>query len=119
MEQDRLKIFLQRLHQFFEERDWKQFHSPKNIVMGVASETGELVQIFRFLTEAESSQLDPKTAQLVKDEIADVFIFLSYLADILGMDVIEAAHAKLDKNGKKYPAELCRGRKEKSPTTAE
>ncbi len=119
MTEDRLKLFLQKLHAFYNERDWKQFHSPKNISMGVASEAGELLQLFRFLTEAESSQLDPKTLQLVKDEIADVFIFLSYLADNLGIDVIEAAHAKMDKIAKKYPAQLCRGRKEKSPNLVE
>jgi hypothetical protein len=67
--QDRLKAFLQKLNAFYEEREWKQFHSPKNLAMGVASEAGELLQIFRFLTENESYELDPKTLELVQDEI--------------------------------------------------
>ncbi|MBS0648824.1 MAG: nucleotide pyrophosphohydrolase [Verrucomicrobia bacterium] len=113
LKEDRLKMFLQKLHSFYEERDWKQFHSPKNISMGVASEAGELVQIFRFLTESESAQLNPKLLELVRDEIGDIFIFLSYLADILGIDVIEAAQDKLAQAAKKYPAELCRGIKDK------
>ncbi len=113
-EQDRLKIFLQKLSKFYQEREWKQFHSPKNLAMGVGSEAGELLQIFRFLTEAESSQLDPKTLEHVQDEIGDIFIFLSNLADVLGIDVIEAAECKLEKASKKYPVELFRGRKDKA-----
>ena len=62
--------------------------------MGVASEAGELLQIFRFLTEAESAQLESKTLEQVQDEIGDVFIFLAYLADTLGMDAIELAERK-------------------------
>lgn len=115
-EQDRLKAFLQRLHTFFEERQWKQFHSPKNLAMGVASEAGELLQIFRFLTEAESSQLDPKTLELVQDEMGDVFIFLAYLADVLGMDAIELAHRKLEKASKKYSSDIYKGKKDKALT---
>ena len=84
--------------------------------MGVASEAGELLQIFRFLTEAESSQLDPKTLQHVKDEIGDVFIFLIRLADTLGLDIIEAAHQKLEKAAKKYPTEIYKGKKDKALT---
>src|SRR4051812_13878940 len=94
---DRLKEFLQKLNAFYAERAWDQFHSPKNLSMGVASEAGELLQIFRFLTEAESAELDPKTLELVQDEIGDVFIFLAKLADRLGMDVIELGHCKLEK----------------------
>ena len=111
METDRLKLFLQKLHGFYDEREWKQFHSPKNISMGVASEAGELLQLFRFLTEQDSANLDPKTRELAQDEIGDVFIFLVYLADILGIDPIEAAHQKLAKADKKYPAELYRAKK--------
>jgi NTP pyrophosphatase (non-canonical NTP hydrolase) len=113
-QQDRLKEFLQKLKTFYEEREWKQFHSPKNLAMGVASEGGELLQIFRFLTEEESSQLNPKTLELVQDEIGDVFIFLAYIADVLGMDVIELAHRKLEKAAKKYPPNLYKGEKDKA-----
>jgi NTP pyrophosphatase (non-canonical NTP hydrolase) len=116
MTQDRLKEFLQKLNAFYTERDWNQFHSPKNLSMGVASEAGELLQIFRFLTEAESSQLDPKTLERVQDEIGDVFIFLAKLADTLGMDVIELGERKFEKASKKYSAEIYKGKKDKALT---
>jgi dCTP diphosphatase len=111
-----LKEFLEKLNAFYTEREWNQFHSPKNLSMGVASEAGELLQIFRFLTEAESAQLDPKTLELVQDEIGDVFIFLAKLADRLGLDVIELGHRKLEKAAKKYPVELYKGKKDKAVT---
>jgi NTP pyrophosphatase (non-canonical NTP hydrolase) len=110
----RFKEFLEKLNAFYTEREWNQFHSPKNLSMGVASEAGELLQIFRFLTEAESSQLDPKTLEHVQDEIGDVFIFLAKLADRLGMDVIELGHRKLEKASKKYPVEIYKGKKDKA-----
>jgi NTP pyrophosphatase (non-canonical NTP hydrolase) len=113
---DRLQEFLEKLNIFYTEREWNQFHSPKNLSMGVASEAGELLQLFRFLTEAESSQLDPKTLQLVQDEIGDVFIFLAKLADRLGLDVIELGYRKLEKASKKYPVELYKGKKDKALT---
>lgn len=116
MPQDRLKSFLQKLHAFYEEREWKQFHSPKNLAMGVASEAGELLQIFRFLTETESSQLDSKTLELVQDEIGDVVIFLTYLADTLGLDAIELAERKFAKASKKYGSEVYKGKKDKAIT---
>lgn len=112
----RLKEFLEKLNAFYAEREWNQFHSPKNLSMGVASEAGELLQIFRFLTEAESAALDPKTLEHVLDEIGDVFIFLAKLADTLGMDVIELGHRKLEKASKKYPVELYKGKKDKAHT---
>ncbi len=112
----RLKEFLEKLNAFYTEREWNQFHSPKNLSMGVASEAGELLQIFRFLTEAESAQLDPKTLEHVQDEIGDVFIFLAKLADILGMDVIELGKRKLEKAAKKYPVDIYKGKKDKALT---
>lgn len=110
----RLKAFLEKLNAFYTEREWNQFHSPKNLSMGVASEAGELLQIFRFLTEAESAQLDPKTLELVQDEIGDVFIFLAKLADRLGLDIIDLGNRKLEKASKKYPVELYKGKKDKA-----
>lgn len=111
---DRLKDFLQKLHAFYEEREWKQFHSPKNLAMGVSSEAGELLQIFRFLSEAESAKLDSKTLEKVQDEIGDVFIFLAYLADTLGLDVIELGHSKFAKASQKYASDLYKGKKDKA-----
>jgi NTP pyrophosphatase (non-canonical NTP hydrolase) len=116
MTQDRLKEFLQKLNAFYTEREWDQFHSPKNLSMGVASESGELLQIFRFLTEDESGQLDPKTLELVQDEIGDVFIFLAKLADKIGSDVIELGERKFQKASKKYSADIYKSKKDKALT---
>lgn len=109
----KLEIFLQTLVSFYKERDWEQFHSPKNVVMDVAAEVGELVELFRWLTEAQSYNLDAKTLVSVQDEIADVFKSTIYLAHKLGINPIDAAHNKLKKMGQKYPAELAKGKCEK------
>ena len=105
------KQFIEHLNQFFEDRDWKQFHSPKNIIMDLCSEIGELTDHFRWLTEEES--FNPGNMEEVKDEIGDIFMMLLYLIDRLGVDPLEAAQNKLKKLALKYPAELCRGRKDK------
>ena len=107
---DRLPLFLEKLFKFNRERDWEQFHSPKNLAMDVATEVGELLEHFRWLTEEKSSQLDQKTLDAVRDEIGDVFRALVYLSHKLGIDPIQAAEEKLEKTGKKYPAEKCRGK---------
>jgi len=112
-QQGAINEFLKKLIPFYKERDWEKFHSPKNIVMDIASEVGELIEPFRWLTEEQSANLDPKTLQEVRDEIADVFIVLVYLAHLLEIDPLEAAHAKLEKIGQKYPAHLCRGKSDK------
>ena len=101
------------LVEFFQERDWTKFHSPKNIVMALASEVGELIDPFRFLTEEESFNLDEKTRQDVADELGDVMIFVTYLSHLLKMDPIEAAREKMKKNSERYPADLVKGNKEK------
>jgi dCTP diphosphatase len=94
------------LAQFAAARNWQRFHSPKNLAMAVAGETGELVELFQWLTEDESRQvlLDPKKAESVRDEIADVAIYLVRLASVLGVDVNEAVIQKIRKNEVKYPA---------------
>ncbi|WP_028311300.1 nucleotide pyrophosphohydrolase [Derxia gummosa] len=99
------------LDRFAEERDWAQFHSPKNLAMALAGETGELVEIFQWMTEAESHEAgrDPRTARAVRDEMADVLCYLVRLADRLGVDLDAAVRDKLAANALKYPVELARG----------
>lgn len=94
------------LERFAKARDWQRFHSPKNLAMAVAGEVGELVEIFQWLTEAQSHEVarDPATAEHVRDEIADVFIYLVRLASALQIDLDAAVRAKHAKNGIKYPA---------------
>ena len=101
-----LKVLLD----FYKERDWSQFHSPKNLVMDLASEVGELLDLFRWTTEEQSRSLDEEAMQNVRDEVADVFKAILYLAYQLNIDPIEATQQKIKKMEQKYPAELCRGK---------
>jgi len=94
----------------YNERDWQQFHSPKNIVMDLTSEVGELAEHFRWLTEEQSRRLDEEQLAEVSDEIADVFKAILYLAHQLGVDPIRASFKKLEKMEQKYPAEKSRGK---------
>lgn len=96
---------------FARERDWERFHSPKNLAMALTGEVGELVELFQWLTEAESHEAarDERTARAVRDELADVTIYLARLAAVLGVDLDEAVRAKLAVNAQKYPVERARG----------
>jgi dCTP diphosphatase len=101
---------LKELISFYQERDWEQFHSPKNLAMDLAAETGELVELFRWMTEEQSKQLDEKTTQEIRGEIGDIYKCIIYLSYKLGIDPVEATYEKLEKMKQKYPAEACRGK---------
>jgi NTP pyrophosphatase (non-canonical NTP hydrolase) len=92
------------LREFCAARDWHQYHTPKNLVMALSVEAAELVEHFQWSTAEESCNLDADKRSAVADEIADVLIYLVELADVLGIDPIAAAHAKIVKNAVKYPA---------------
>ena len=96
---------------FIAERDWGQFHTPKNLVMALAGEVGELTEIFQWLTPEQSISVlaDPVQAGRVQEEIADVFAYLLRLADVLGIDLETALTDKAAKNAAKYPAKAARG----------
>lgn len=95
------------LDRFAQARNWQRYHSPKNLAMAVAGEVGELIEIFQWLTEEQSQEVarNPATAEHVRDELADVFIYLVRLSQALGVDLDEAVRAKMVKNGVKYPVE--------------
>jgi len=101
----------QALRQFAEERDWHKFHSPKNLAMALSGEVGELTEIFQWMSEADSlsAATSPKTSQAVRDELADVALYLVRLADVLGVDLNAAVSSKLASNAAKYPIELSKG----------
>lgn len=101
----------QALREFAEARDWAQFHSPKNLVMALSGEVGELNEIFQWMTEADSFKAasSEATASAVRDEIADVALYLIRLSDVLGIDLNEAVSSKLATNAAKYPVDLSRG----------
>jgi dCTP diphosphatase len=98
-----------RARRFAELRDWEQFHSPKNLVMALSVEASELVEIFQWLTEQQSDELNDETRARVVDEIADVQLYLVRLADRLQIDISDAVAQKMEKNESKYPVELVRG----------
>ena len=105
-----IKEIQEKLSKFAEERDWDQFHSPKNLVMALTSEVGELTELFQWLTEGQSSIKDDsaKTDE-IRQEIADIFIYLLRLADKLDIDIEEAIREKIEINAKKYPIDLAKG----------
>ncbi len=92
------------LRQFCAERDWHRYHTPKNLVMALSVEAAELVEHFQWATPEESVALSDIKRAEVADEIADVLIYLTELADVLGIDPVQAARAKMLKNAVKYPA---------------
>jgi NTP pyrophosphatase (non-canonical NTP hydrolase) len=102
-----------QLRAFSAARDWEQFHSPKNLAMALSAEAGELLEIFQWLTEAQSRGLDAKAQAKANEEIADVLLYLVRLADQLGIDPVAAAHRKLLENERKYPADKARGNAKK------
>ena len=108
----------QTLRHFTAERAWDQFHSPKNLSMALTGEVGELVELFQWMSEADSriALNDPKTAVAIKEELADVLIYLVRLADVLGADLNECVTAKLTLNAQKYPVDQVRGSSEKRKT---
>lgn len=99
------------LREFAAERDWEKFHTPKNLVMALTGEAGELTEIFQWVSEEESFHVfdDIKIKTELMDEMADVQIYLLRLADILGVDIEKACYKKIEKNKKKYPAHLVKG----------
>ena len=109
-ETDRLVQVRQQLRAFVAERDWDQFHTPKNLAMALVAEAGELVEHFQWLTPEQSSDLPPQTLAEVELEIADVLLFLLRLCDKLDVDPLLAAQKKLALNAEKYPVDKARGR---------
>ena len=106
---DSLKYLSAQLDRFAAERDWNQFHTPKNLAMAVAGEVGELIEHFQWLTPEQSANLTDATREEVALEAADVLLFLIRLCDKLRIDLGAAAERKLALNAEKYPVEKSRG----------
>ena len=98
-----------KLRKFVAERDWDQFHSPKNLASALSVEAAELLEHFQWLTEEQSKQLPPEKLAQVRDEMADVLVYLVRLADRLDVDLPAAVEVKMAKNALKYPADKVRG----------
>lgn len=103
---DKLKT---RLARFAAERDWEQFHAPKNLSMALIAEAAELVEHFQWLSLEQSDDLPGETWEEVRLELADIFIYLIRIADRLDVDLIQAANDKTDINERRYPVDKVRG----------
>jgi dCTP diphosphatase len=101
------------LRRFAADRDWDQFHSPKNLAMALSVEVSELLEHFQWLTEAESNNISAAARHAVGLEAADVLLYLIRLSDKLELDLIAVAHEKMRLNAEKYPVEKARGSNKK------
>jgi len=112
MRGDRLDAVRTRLRAFIAEREWEQFHDPKNLAMAVVSEAGELAAEYRWIANAEADDWsrDPENQGRVTQEAADVAIALLLFFDRIGVDLLDAVEAKIDINGHNYPVGASRGR---------
>ena len=104
-----LEALRQRLADFAADRDWDQFHSPKNLAMALIAECAELVEHFQWLTEEESIALSPEKQQAVRLELADILIYVIRIADKLEVDLLAAARDKIAINEERYPVDKVRG----------
>ncbi len=101
------------LEKFARDRDWQQFHSPKNLASALVVESAELLEHFQWLTEEQSSQLAPEKRDQVAAELADVLLYLIQLAGALQIDLLAAARQKVVANAAKYPVDRARGSSKK------
>jgi dCTP diphosphatase len=106
---DPLRDLRDELRAFAAERDWDQFHSPRNLATALAVEAAELLEPFQWLSEEQGRSLPPETLAAVEEEMADVLLYLVRLADRLDVDLAAAARAKIARNAAKYPVEKSRG----------
>ena len=101
------------LRQFAADRDWEQFHTPKNLSMALAGEAGELLEIFQWLTPDQSADLDAEARRHTGEELVDILQYIIRIADLLEIDLNEAFWAKFEKNAQRYPIDEVRGSAEK------
>ncbi len=113
-EQDALLALRDRLRQFAAEREWQQFHAPKNLAIALSVEAAELLEHFQWLTVEASRELTAADLAEVREELADVLLYLVRLADELGVDLAAAASDKIALNARKYPVETARGSSKKA-----
>ena len=104
-----LKDLKKEVLDFARERDWDQFHNPKNLAMAVSIEAGELLEVFQWLTFDQAEHLDEKQQRQAKEEIGDVMICLANLAARMDIDIMDAVASKLESNRHKYPVEKAKG----------
>lgn len=104
-----ISVLKKEIRKFAKERDWEQFHTPKNLIMPLTGEVGELCEIFQWLNNEQAEKPDATTKQEASEELADILIYLIRIFDILDIDPEKAVNEKLKINRKKYPVELSLG----------
>lgn len=109
MSTDSIEQLQAEIRRFAEDRDWQPFHTPKNLAMALAVEAAELMEHFQWATPEQSQRPDPVKLAAIGEEMSDVLIYLVRLADVLELDLLAAARAKLIHNAQKYPADAARG----------
>ncbi len=113
MDQQSYDALQQRLKKFAVDRNWEQFHSPKNLAMALSGEAGELIEHFQWLTEQQSYELDENKKQEVALEMADICIYLFRIAERLDIKLIEKVYEKIEINEKRYPVDKVHGSSKK------
>ena len=113
MPDDRIETLKEKIRQFRDEREWKQFHNPKDLAISIAIEAGELLEEFQWKDSAGVESKVKQEKHKIEDEMADIYIYLLEMSDVLGIDLIEAANRKMEKNAAKYPVEKAKGNSKK------
>lgn len=116
MDQETTVLQLKEMvREFCEKRDWDQYHSPKELAIGISTEAGELLQLFRFKGEDQMIEmlLDRTASQKVRDELADVLYFILRFAQLYDIDLSQSLTEKIRQNDEKYPADIVRGKNQK------
>ena len=108
-----LQQVIDRIRKFRDERDWMQFHHPKDMAAGIAIEAAELMELFLWKSEQEQAEIVETKREQIAEELADIGMFLIELADNLDIDLLDAIEAKIEKNAEKYPVEKAKGRSDK------
>lgn len=106
---DQLEALRERLARFASDREWDQFHSPKNLSMALIAEAAELIEHFQWLSEEDSKNLSSEKHEAISMELADIFIFLIRVADKLDVDLVDATWKKIERNEDRYPVSVVKG----------
>ncbi len=109
----KIQVLKDKVAQFVTEREWNQFHSPKNLSMAIATEAAELMDLFRWDTTEESYEMKPEKKELVEDELADVIVAALAFANVTNIDITSAIERKMKKTAAKYPIEKVKGKNHK------
>ena len=104
---DKLDAMTTQVRVFCDARDWRKYHTPKELAIGIATESSELLQLFRFMSDERIAEMfqDPKQRQAIEDEVADTLLFLLRFADLNDIDLQAALSSKLKRNGERYPVD--------------